>query len=270
MKTVVNTNRSVNQIHLNNDCFNNYNRSDNMVVYILITSSRLEEEEKEKIRNKKKRLKSQLDELENYDFSEKLTANNAIIGLDKSKETMALSNNLYRPKIFPFSTIHSCEIIINGNTVSKRTSIIGRSILGGVIGGGAGAVIGGLSGKGKTYEEISSIKFKILFMNTKQNAFYVVFLNARTLTYGLKDTIKTNDKHYGDIVKKAKRKAKFWKDKIDVIITSQEKKHLSDNSNTDISIVEKLKKITELKNNGTLNEKEFGDIKTKLIKNHNN
>ncbi len=63
---------------------------------------------------------------------------------------------LINQKAIPYSNIRACELLVDGQTSTSTTStitksstgsVVGRAVVGTVVAGGAGAVIGGLSGK---------------------------------------------------------------------------------------------------------------------------
>ncbi|WP_368900869.1 hypothetical protein [Oceanobacillus oncorhynchi] len=91
------------------------------------------------------------------------------IALDsESKELCFLSlkdNKEINIKKRPFSSLLESEIIEDGVTVTKtsRGSQLAGSAVGGVLAGGAGAIIGGLSGQRQGTEEVSSVGLKLLF-----------------------------------------------------------------------------------------------------------
>lgn len=67
-------------------------------------------------------------------------------------------------KKYDFKDIIGAEIIENGESVTKvsRGSQIGRAVAGGVLLGGVGAVIGGLTAKTKSHEKIKSLVLEII------------------------------------------------------------------------------------------------------------
>lgn len=86
--------------------------------------------------------------------------------IDEENNKICLFNidkNVISHKIIGYKDILACEIVEDGVTVTRsaRGSQVGGALVGGLLLGGAGAVIGGLSGKKTTSEEIESISFRI-------------------------------------------------------------------------------------------------------------
>ena len=63
---------------------------------------------------------------------------------------------------YDYKDILESEIMEDGKTITNtsRSSQLGGAIIGGVLAGGTGAVIGGLSGKKSSEQEITGIRFK--------------------------------------------------------------------------------------------------------------
>ena len=115
-----------------------------------------------------------------------MNLNNPILLLDESRKKIGL---LYRlnekfgysekltPIIFSHTDIISADVLQDGVNVitTSRSSQIGGAIVGGVLLGGAGAVIGGLSGKKQSKTEIKTIELKIVFDNFRNPIHMIQF-----------------------------------------------------------------------------------------------
>ncbi|MCD8401298.1 hypothetical protein G1K52_11570 [Tenacibaculum finnmarkense] len=212
---------------------------------------------------KRKKLNSELNEIKGFTFSKRLVSKWGLMALDKENRQIAVKSQFGKINVHSFSAIHSCEILVNGQTTYKKSSVIGRSIAGGILAGNAGAIIGGLSGKEKKVEEVSSIDFKILFREAEETSFKYRLFDANETTGNTKKSIKESDAVYGLELKKAKSRLQYWKDQLEVIISSQEK--IDKSQNISLSISDELLKITELKEKGTLSQEEFEIMKSKLM-----
>lgn len=62
------------------------------------------------------------------------------------------------PRVVQISNLAECEILKNGVTVSQN--VLGRTVVGGILGGGAGAIVGGNTAKQSSVIERVDIKFK--------------------------------------------------------------------------------------------------------------
>ncbi|CAM1357628.1 hypothetical protein [Tenacibaculum halocynthiae] len=212
---------------------------------------------------KRKKLNSELNEIKGFTFSKRLVSKWGLMALDKENKQIAVKSQFGKIKVHPFSSIHSCEILINGQTTYKKSSVIERSIAGGILAGNAGAVIGGLSGKEKKVQEVSSIDFKILFRETEETSFKYRLFDAIETTGNTKKSIKESDSVYGPELKKVKSRLQYWKDQLEVIISSQEK--IDSLESPSVSMSDELLKITELKEKGTLSQTEFELMKSKIM-----
>lgn len=81
---------------------------------------------------------------------------------DQNREKVAYVSK-YGTRVFSFEDIISVELQESGTTVSKKSTsrTVGGAVLGGVLAGGAGAIIGGLSGSSTERRNVSSIIVKV-------------------------------------------------------------------------------------------------------------
>jgi hypothetical protein len=156
-------------------------------------------------------------------------------------------------KIYSFNDIMQSEIVVDGNTLVKTstTSTVGRAILGGILSGGVGAVIGGVTGKKSHNEVVNNIDLKIC-VNDSVNPFYKVrFLDLEC---------KKGDVIYDD----SYEKVETWHAMISIFIKEAEVKEdvlKSESSNAD-----ELLKLKELLDSGLITKQEFNDQKKKILK----
>lgn len=76
--------------------------------------------------------------------------------------------------IFRYNEIISYELLEDGETITKGG--LGSAIVGGVLFGGAGAIVGGAVGKKRTKQEITEYKIKIVTKNAFYPNLYIDFL----------------------------------------------------------------------------------------------
>ena len=104
--------------------------------------------------------------------------------IDEEKSIISIYEYISNIKIHKYSTcmmdIISFELLENENSLSKynRGSQIGGAVVGGLLLGGVGAVVGGLSGSQRQEKYCTSIKIKFLFNNLKHKTDEIIFLKG--------------------------------------------------------------------------------------------
>src|SRR5690554_4944741 len=212
-----------------------------------------------------KQLEEKLDHLENFSATKKLVSAWGLIAIDNNSKQIAIKEEEGSIKKYSYNDILGCEIIEDGETTYRKSSTIGRAIVGGFIAGGAGAVIGGLSGKEKENKELKTLDFKIVFKDTNKPSFKIRFFDAWEETANTKSSIKLSDSVYGHIFQKSLDKLTEWKDIIEIIIDNVDSKKKDSSVNTS-SITDELTKLYELKEKGILTDEEFEQQKKKILK----
>lgn len=194
-----------------------------------------------------------------------------IFAVDEKNEKIAYITEKEK-HVIDFSDIIGVELIENGFTVSKKSAIrtIGGSIVGGALGGGAGTVVGGLSGSSKQNNKIYSVSVKILLRNLASPALVINCFDARTMMHDGK-AVKTEGTIEGLTYKTVKKNADDIKDIVSVIIDRVDNKVKASKTEVyvqekkDISLSDELLKLSELKAKGELTEEEFVILKKKLL-----
>ncbi len=129
-------------------------------------------------------------------ISEFAVSKNNGIRLDTSNKNICLIINKYKmksfslnpsvefeTKIIPYSKILSSKIIEDGETITnattKTTSMAGRALVGGLLFGGVGAIIGGVTAKGtsKTRNTIKKLEIEIILDDPSYPVHRVHFLD---------------------------------------------------------------------------------------------
>ena len=100
---------------------------------------------------------------------------------DNSKKWIINNKGLFSknvvPKIFNYSDIVDFELLEDGESIAKGG--LGRAVVGGVLFGGIGAVVGGITGKKKSKPVCNSLKIKITLNdinNSEEDKFMEVIL----------------------------------------------------------------------------------------------
>lgn len=89
--------------------------------------------------------------------------------------------------------IVSVELFEDGNSITKtmRRSQLSGAVIGGLLAGGIGAIIGGLSGKTKTEETINRIELRIVVADSQNPVCDIVFLWTKVPKGGLLYTMSS-------------------------------------------------------------------------------
>lgn len=211
------------------------------------------------------------------------TSNYSIVGLDENNRKVCfldsdsemnlkdlnyfsvLTDNIqYSARTFHYKDILESEVIIDGETVTKtsRSSQIGGAILGGILAGGVGAVIGGLSGKTASKEKVKTIQLKVIVNDTKKPLQIIPFLNEP-------NSIDRSSQKFT----KANKEVMHWHSLFRVIIDmadkeEKSKKSIQNNSNDanhNINTADEIRKLHELLKEGIITQDEFDLQKKKII-----
>lgn len=158
---------------------------------------------------------------------------------------------------FSYSDIISAEISVDGDTMVETQALgktVGRSLLGAAIGGGVGAAIGGLSTPSDIKKKISSIIVHVLLRNQEIRGFDI-------------QTLVNKETNCEYDYKLAYDKAREILDLLKVAIDKAEKDFETEKlaKANNLSIVDKLKELAELKTQGVITEEEFKKIKKDLL-----
>lgn len=195
------------------------------------------------------------------------------IAIDEEKKRVCIwtiqqpvLKNTFNAAVYDYSDVLSVEII-KGNkmvTSTSRTSQVGGALLGGVLAGGVGAVIGGLSGSTTTTEDLNPIDLGIV-VNDFNNPYYKI--NFYTPPTVLKDAV---DQSYMDNT--AMPACKKWYSILSYLIKETDKmdNKKTHNANTTSlsnasSLKEELLALNELKQQGILTQEEFEKQKSKIL-----
>lgn len=181
------------------------------------------------------------------------------------KVLVIIGKNIH--KSLNYSDIIEVSYIENGDLLFTKSTgrTVGGAIVGGVLMGGAGAVVGGLSGDSKQHKEVKNMDIKILLRNTEETSCILHFMDSSA---HLK-TKETSDKsRYEEFLKNAN----IAKDLLSIIIDDAKQTVAQalpvmpqpiDSQST--SIADELAKLAKLKADGILTDEEFQTQKAKLL-----
>lgn len=171
-------------------------------------------------------------------------------------------------EIFNYTDIIEVSYEENGTQLYTKSAgrTVGGAIVGGVLMGGAGAVVGGLSGASKQNKEIKNMDIKILLRSTSRTS---CILHFKDVDRVLKTKEDADRKLYETYIKNANQA----KDILSVIIDNAKQVSIPTIQNvvqptvtpSSSSVADELSKLAKLKTDGILTEEEFQAQKTKLL-----
>lgn len=86
--------------------------------------------------------------------------------------------------IFAYENLLSFELLENGQSITKGG--LGRAVAGGLLLGGVGAVVGGVTGGKKTKGICNSMKLRVSLKNAHTDVVYITFIMTETKTESFK------------------------------------------------------------------------------------
>lgn len=167
----------------------------------------------------------------------------------------------YKERLLGFKNVLETRIVEDGTTVNKtsRSSQIGGAALGGLLAGNVGAVIGGLSGKSTSTEEVNSLELYIIVNSFNDPIIKIPFFNVRS-------SVKKNNKDYLTALNDIQK----WNTILGTLIRTADNDDIKETENNssaaNTSISDEISKLVELKNNNHITEEEFKSYKEKLLK----
>jgi hypothetical protein len=182
------------------------------------------------------------------------------IALDQERAKVCLfkrTNGVLTHKVIPCRDLLSTEIFEDGYAVTKtvRSSQIGGALVGGVLLGGAGAIIGGLSGKRIESGKVKTINLRVVINDPAHPIYTICFLDIE---------IERGNFLHTTMVELAKQ----WQARLDIFIKLADKEDLLSvvsTSRVSSSLSEELLKLSDLKTRGILTQAEFDSQKAKLL-----
>lgn len=159
-----------------------------------------------------------------------------------------------------YEDLLSVSLKTDGKTISEKSTMrtVAGAAVGGVLLGGAGAIVGGLSGDTTSTQAVSKVILKFTFRDIGNPNFELVLLN-------MYPPIKPNDIGYSE-VEKALSLGNKIKDVCAVIIDKVDSTQKEQSPISNLSVAEELKKFADLVKEGIISQKDFEEQKKKLLK----
>lgn len=198
--------------------------------------------------------------------------------IDEARHKIAVLKGAQNIKIYGYKDILEVELIEDGTSIVKTSSAsaAGRAIVGGVLFGGAGAIVGGLTSEKKRDDLVKEVTLKILLNDTNNPIF--------TFTFFKNYEVNRDDPEYKLAIEKARKWHAYIKIAIERAeendtqkmsssvehtreesISTQVQKTDEQKVSSNYSVADEIIKLKSLKEDGLLSEEEFIVQKNKLL-----
>lgn len=173
------------------------------------------------------------------------------IWIDSKNELLMIRTKMnMKPKyLLKFEQLKSYSVVENDKIIEKNNGV-SRAIAGGMMFGQAGAIVGAVTKNNKIIETTNLLQLRILATNVAENNLFIPFL------------IGGKFKHDSFVYKDAISRLSSCISNIDNIISSSKDLPVSDD------LVEQLRKIKTLLDEGILTQEEFDKKKQELLELH--
>ena len=179
----------------------------------------------------------------------KATKNVGAISFDDNTQTFIITKSKNSKDLYRYSQIVAFELLEDGESVTKGG--LGRAVVGGLLFGGVGAVVGGVTGAKKTKSICKSMQIKITLRNSPRQTEYLSFLAVET---------KTNSFIYQTAYKSAQDALSALQLAVDVADTSS-----AQTSTQTASGADEILKYKGLLDAGVITEEEFNAKKAQIL-----
>ncbi|HAU5240603.1 TPA: SHOCT domain-containing protein [Clostridioides difficile] len=177
---------------------------------------------------------------------------NSSVSFDEDKNLLKVSyknrNQILVEKVIKFDEILEFELLEDGETIVKGG--LGSAITGGVLLGGTGAVVGGITGKKTSRKVVEIFKIKITVKDINNPIEYINLINTRT---------KTNSSIYQNACNEAQEILSV----LSIIVKNNDKANNEQDKTS--SSIEQVKGLKELLDIGAITEEEFNAKKKELL-----
>lgn len=171
------------------------------------------------------------------------------LAIDDENERWAILNQSSGEMltIYNYDDLVDFELLEDGNSVASGG--LGRALVGGALFGGAGAIVGGITGKRKNNEYCDSLKIKLTINNIDTPVTYLYFITSNT---------KKSDFSYSHLMGEAQ-------ECVSIFQLICEKNTAKGTSNSNASPFDEVRAFKELLDEGIITEDEFEAKKKKLL-----
>ncbi|MGX6962464.1 SHOCT domain-containing protein [Vagococcus xieshaowenii] len=157
---------------------------------------------------------------------------------------------------YHFDDLNSYELLENGSAITSGGLGVGRAIVGGVLLGGVGAVLGGVTKKKKQTNFVESLKILVTFKNKKPVSTTIDFIKKK----------QKKDKKYESILLTAQETLAGFDYIINVLENDKHGEIVGNISGSNnLSVADELRKYKELADDGIITIEEFESKKKELL-----
>ena len=110
----------------------------------------------------------------------KPTSRVGMLSFDDNTQTFIITKSKKNQDLYHYNQVVGFELLEDGETITKGG--LGRAVVGGVLLGGVGAIVGGVTGGKRSKGICKSLQIKITFRNSPKQTEYLAFISAETKT----------------------------------------------------------------------------------------
>lgn len=179
-----------------------------------------------------------------------------ILELDENKRQVIFHTGFFggrgNSNVYNYSDIVAFELLENGSSITKGG--LGGAVAGGLLFGGVGAIVGGITGGKKSNGVCNSLKIKITINNISNPAVYINLINTQT---------KTDSFTYKTLYKSAQDALSTLQIICDTI--ESEKANITISQSNIPSVADEILKFKKLLDDGVITQEEFDAKKKQLL-----
>ena len=169
---------------------------------------------------------------------------------DDRTQTFIINKRNGQKELYAYNQVVDYELLEDGETVTKGG--LGRAVAGGLMFGGAGAIVGGITGHKKSKSICKSLKIKITLRNSPKQTEYIDFITSETKTSSF-------------IYKTAYKSAQDVLSALQLVIDKANTDAAEEPAPTELSAADEILKYKRLLDEGIITEDEFNAKKTQLL-----
>lgn len=172
------------------------------------------------------------------------------LSLDDNTQTFVITKSAKQQELYHYNQVVDYQLLEDGETITNGG--LGSAVAGGLLFGGAGAIVGSVTGSKKTKGVCKSLKIKITLRNSPKQTEYIDFITTETKTSGF-------------IYKTAYKNAQDVLSALQLIVDSANNAASEESNRGYVSAADEILKYKNLLDAGIITEEEFNAKKTQLL-----